>query len=167
MLTHTVGHVIESKKLQELMVVPPTASAFDAATLMSEKEIGAVVIRNAQGRVDGIFTERDVLRRIVAEGRDPKTTRITDVMSRNVRAVPTSMTVEAALQQMVMHRYRHLLVQDGDEVKGLISIRDLMVWFIMPDTPMAHEGRYGHILSRTQEAVRAMQGIKAGNDPQR
>jgi len=165
MLTHTVGNVIESKKLQQLVVVPPSASAFDAAALMSEQEIGAVVIRNAQGRIDGIFTERDVLRRIVAEGRDPKTTKITEVMSGNVRSVPSSMTVEAALQQMVMYRYRHLLVQDGDAVKGLISIRDLMTWFIMPDTAMAPEGRYGHILSRTQEAVRSMQGMKAGNDP--
>ena len=165
MLTHTVGNVIESKKLQQLVVVPPSASAFDAAALMSEKEIGAVVIRNAQGRIDGIFTERDLLRRIVAEGRDPKTTKITEVMSGNVRSVPSSMTVEAALQQMVMYRYRHLLVQDGDAVKGLISIRDLMTWFIMPDTAMAPEGRYGHILSRTQEAVRSMQGMKAGNDP--
>ena len=165
MLTHTVGNVIESKKLQQLVVVPPSASAFDAAALMSEQEIGAVVIRNAQGRIDGIFTERDVLRRVVAEGRDPKTTKITEVMSGNVRSVPSSMTVEAALQQMVMYRYRHLLVQDGDAVKGLISIRDLMTWFIMPDTAMAPEGRYGHILSRTQEAVRSMQGMKAGNDP--
>ena len=165
MLTHTVGNVIESKKLQQLVVVPPSASAFDAAALMSEQEIGAVVIRNAQGRIDGIFTERDVLRRIVAEGRDPKATKITEVMSGNVRSVPSSMTVEAALQQMVMYRYRHLLVQDGDAVKGLISIRDLMTWFIMPDTAMAPEGRYGHILSRTQEAVRSMQGMKAGNDP--
>ena len=56
---------------------------------------------------------------------------------------------------------------DDTQVRGLISIRDLMLWFIMPDTPMAHEGRYGHILSRTQEAVRSMQAIKADEKPAR
>ncbi|MCX7892662.1 MAG: CBS domain-containing protein [Burkholderiales bacterium] len=165
MLTHTVGDVVASKKLQEIVSVPAAATAAEAAALMSEKEIGAVVVRGAGGAIEGIFTERDVLRRIVADGRDPKATRIAEVMSRNVRSVASTLTVAEALQQMVMYRYRHLLVQDGAEVKGLVSIRDLMVWFIMPDTPMAHEGRYGHILSRTQEAVRAMQSIKPGSGP--
>jgi CBS domain-containing protein len=165
MLTHTVANVIESKKLQEVVSVPPTATAYEAAALMSGKGIGAVVIRDAGGHVEGIFTERDVMRRIVAEGRDPKTTRVTGVMSANVRHVPSSTTVEAALQLMVMHGYRHLLVLDDAQVRGLISIRDLMHWFIMPDTAMAHEGRYGHILSRTQEAVRSLQGVKPDDKP--
>lgn len=161
MLTHTVGDVVASKKLQEIVSVAPTATAAEAAALMSEKEIGAVVVRGAGGAIAGIFTERDVLRRIVAEGRDPKATRIVEVMSPDVRSVPSTLTVAEALQQMVMYRYRHLLVQDGGQVRGLVSIRDLMVWFIMPDTPMAHEGRYGHILSRTQEAVREMSALKS------
>jgi CBS domain-containing protein len=165
MLAHTVGNIIDSKKLQELVSAPPSATAHEAAALMSGKGVGAVVIRDAGGRVEGIFTERDVMRRIVAEGRDAKATRVSSVMSPNVRHVPSSTTVEAALQLMVMHGYRHLLVMDDGSVRGLISIRDLMQWFIMPETAMAPEGRYGHILSRTQEAVRSMQGMKAGNDP--
>jgi CBS-domain-containing membrane protein len=103
-----------------------------------------------------------MLKRIVAEQRDPKTTRVADVMSRNVRHTPPSTTVEQALQLMVAHRYRHLLVQDGTKVTGLVSIRDLMYSFIVPEMAMAPEGRHGHMRSRAEEAVRMMQSAKRG-----
>jgi CBS domain-containing protein len=161
MATYTVGDLIRHKELQELVAVGPTATVLEAVEAMSGREVGAILIRGARGVVEGIFTERDLLRRIVAEQRDAKTTRVADVMSRNVRYVTPDTAVEQALQLMVTHRYRHLLVQDGTEVKGLISIRDIMYSFIVPEMAMAPEGRHGHMRSRAEEAVRLMQAVKS------
>ena len=160
MATYTVGDLIRHKELQELVAVDPAATVQEAAEVMAGREVGAILIRGAGGTVEGIFTERDVLKRIVADQRDPKTTRVADVMSRNVRFTAPSTTVEQALQLMVTHRYRHLLVQEGTEVKGLISIRDIMYSFIVPEMAMAAEGRHGHMRSRAEEAVRLMQSAK-------
>ncbi len=162
MATYTVGDLIRHKELQELVAVAPSATVLEAAELMSKREVGAVLIRGSGSAVEGIFTERDVLKRIVTEQRDPKATRVTEVMSRNVRHVPPSTTVEQALQLMVAHRYRHLLVQESNEVLGLVSIRDLMYSFIVPEMAMAPEGRFGHMRSRAEEAVRIVQAAGSG-----
>ena len=162
MATYTVGDLIRHKELQELVAASPTATVQEAVEIMAGREVGAILIRGAGGVVEGIFTERDVLKRIVAEQRDPKTTRVADVMSRNVRFVAPDTAIEQALQLMVTHRYRHLLVQQGTEVKGLISIRDIMYSFIVPEMSMAAEGRHGHMRSRAEEAVRLMQQAKGG-----
>ena len=162
MATYTVGDLIKHKELQDIVAVEPGATVLEAVEVMAGREVGAILIRGKTGAVDGIFTERDVLKRIVAEQRDPKATRVADVMSRNVRFVSPATTVEQALQLMVTHRYRHLLVQEGTQVKGLISIRDIMYSFIVPEMAMAPEGRYGHMRSRAEEAVRMLQSAKDG-----
>lgn len=162
MPTYTVNDLIGHKATREIVAVEPAASAHEAAQVMSVRGIGAVLVRDESGAVEGIFTERDVLRRIVAEGRDPKATRVADVMSSGVRHVPPSTTVEQALQLMVTHRYRHLLVKEGAAVVGLISIRDIMTALIEPEMAMAPEGRFGHMRSRTEEAVRMLQSAKGG-----
>lgn len=163
MASYSVGDLIRHKELQELVAVEPTATVLEAAELMSRREVGAVLIRRGAGPVDGIFTERDVLKRIVTERRDPHSTKVADVMSRNVRHVSPATTMEQALQLMVTHRYRHLLVQEGNQVLGLISIRDLMYALIVPEMAMAPEGRYGHMRSRAEEAIRLLQSAKPGN----
>jgi CBS domain-containing protein len=161
MIEKTVGNVIKAKDLQEIITVPASAKVSDAVTLMSRKSVGAVVIGNPAGPVEGIFTERDLMRRVVDEGRDAKATPIAAVMSREVRRVPPTATVEDALRLMVVHGYRHLLVEDGGKVRGLISIRDLMSWMILPDEGVAHEGRVGVIKARTEDVVGSLHGLKA------
>jgi signal-transduction protein with cAMP-binding, CBS, and nucleotidyltransferase domain len=162
MSSYTVGDLIRHKELQELVAVDPSATVLEAAEVMSTRGIGAVLIRAESGAVEGIFTERDVLKRIVAERRDPAATRVAEVMSRNVRHVAPGTAVEQALQLMVTQRYRHLLVQEDAQVLGLISIRDIMYSFIVPEMAMAPEGRYGHMRSRAEEAVRIMQSVRGG-----
>ncbi len=160
MITRAVGDVIKAKELQELVSVPASAKVSDAVGVMSRRSVGAVVIGNAAGSVEGIFTERDLMKRVVDEGRDPKATPITTVMSREVRRVAVTATVEEALRLMVVHGYRHLLVEEGAKVKGLISIRDLMSWMILPEEPVAHEGRVGVIKARTANAIGSIEGLK-------
>lgn len=77
-----------------------------------------------------MFSERDLLARVVNAGRDPAATPLSLVMTRDVRFVSPGTTIEAALALMHVHRFRHLLVIDGPAVKGLVSMRDLVYQMI-------------------------------------
>ena len=79
-------------------------------------------------------------------------------MSSEVRRVASSATVEEALRLMVVHGHRHLLVEDGTKVQGLVSIRDLMSWVVLPDESIASEGRVGVIKARAAEAIESLHG---------
>jgi CBS domain-containing protein len=157
MITETVGSILQRKEIQELHAVPASASVADAVAVMSGEGIGAIVIQNPGGPVEGILTERDLMRRVLNEGRDAKSTLVTAVMSPTVRRVASTVTVEEALRLMVVHNHRHLLVEDGTQVQGLVSIRDLMSWVVLPDKPIAHEGRVGVIKARTSDAIESLQ----------
>jgi CBS domain-containing protein len=157
MITETVGNILQRKEIQELHAVPASASVADAVAVMSSKGIGAIVVRSPGGSVEGILTERDLMRRVLNEGRDAKSTPVTAVMSPTVRRVASTVTVEEALRLMVVHNHRHLLVEDGTQVQGLVSIRDLMSWVVLPEKPIAHEGRVGVIKARTTDAIESLQ----------
>jgi CBS domain-containing protein len=111
--------------VDDLITVDAGAMVAEAVAVMAERQVGAVLIMNEDGLVDGIFTERDLLVRVVHAGRDPAGTPISMVMTREVRFVSPGTTVEAALALMHVNRHRHLLVIDGPRVHGLLSIRDL------------------------------------------
>ena len=121
-----VEEVLAQKASSELVTVEASATVAEAVAVMTQRRVGAVVIKNEDGLADGIFTERDVLVRVVHAGRDAKTTPISMVMTRDVRFVTPGTTVEAALSLMHVNRHRHLLVIDGPRLYGLISIGDLV-----------------------------------------
>jgi CBS domain-containing protein len=125
-----VESVLQSKGSEELVSLPASATVADAVDLMAEKEIGAVVIVTEDGLVDGIFTERDLVTRVVKARRDPLTTTLSMVLTRDVHFVTPGTTVEAALSLMFVQHYRHLLVMDGPRMHGLISMRDLVYHLI-------------------------------------
>ncbi|WP_434616120.1 CBS domain-containing protein [Azospirillum sp. B2RO_4] len=111
-------------KNQELTCLPPDATVRDAATLMAEKRIAAVLV--TEGRtLKGIVTERDMTARVVAAGLDPDTTRLSAVMTADPDTLEPSATALAALDLMERHHYRHLPIAVGGEVVGMVSIRDL------------------------------------------
>jgi CBS domain-containing protein len=126
MHTQTVEEVIRNKASDELISVPAAATVADAVEVMAARHVGAVVIKTEDGLVGGIFTERDLLVRVVRAGLDAKKTPISLVMTRDVRFVTPGTTVEAALSLIHVNRHRHLLVIDGPHVHGLISIGDLV-----------------------------------------
>jgi CBS domain-containing protein len=121
-----IEEVVRARGGDELHTVPASATVGDAVALMAECEIGAVLVMNDDGLVSGIFTERDLLLRVVHAGRDVRDTPISLVMTRNVRFVTPGTTVEAAMALMHLNRHRHLLVIDGPSVHGLVSMRDLV-----------------------------------------
>jgi CBS domain-containing protein len=126
MMLQSVEAVLANKASDEMVTVEASATVADAVDVMVKRRIGAVLIMNEDELVGGIFTERDLLVRVVHAGRDPKTTPISMVMTRDVRFVTPGTTVEAALSMMHVNRHRHLLVIDGPRVHGLVSIGDMV-----------------------------------------
>ena len=122
----SVEAVVGSKAIDHMVVVPASASVAEAVELMADREIGAVLVMTEDGLVGGIFTERDLLTRVVRAGRDPKGTPISLVMTRDVCFVSPGTSLVAALSLMHLQHIRHLLVIDGPKVYGLVSIRDLV-----------------------------------------
>lgn len=113
-------------KDRRLFSVEATRTVLEAARFMMEHNIGALpVMRN--GQLAGILSERDIMNRVVAVGRTPGTTGVTEVMTANPRAVSADESVEECLFIMREFGFRHLPIVDGDELKGLVSLRDILM----------------------------------------
>ncbi|RCK52207.1 hypothetical protein TH25_06640 [Thalassospira profundimaris] len=112
-------------KEQSLATLNPADSVMDAVLLMSDRKIGAVIVVDDSARLAGIFTERDLVNRVVAKKLDPAKTPLVDVMTANPDTLRPDDNAHEALSLMSAHRYRHLPVVDGDRVVGMVSIRDL------------------------------------------
>jgi CBS domain-containing protein len=125
MAEQTVADVVAYRRSDELISVPASASVSEAVAVMAEREVGAVLVATEDRLVAGIFSERDLLVRVVREGLDPALTPLSMVMTRDVRFVSPGTTTEAALSLMHVLGFRHLLVIDGARVYGLVSMRDL------------------------------------------
>ncbi len=104
--------------------LPPTATVLEAARLMNDRHIGSVLVTDRK-RLVGIFTERDVLQRIVAEQRDPATTALPDVMTRQVAFAAPHTTLDEIRRVMSERHIRHIPVLDRKRIVGMISIGDL------------------------------------------
>lgn len=111
---------------RETVTVERRTSVRDAARAMTEHQIGAVPVLD-NGRVVGIFTERDVMGRVVAAGLDSEHTTVDDVMSTDLIVADIAEGYEACLARMQQARVRHLLVLDGGRLAGIVSLRDLLV----------------------------------------
>jgi CBS domain-containing protein len=119
---------ILAEKGAEVITVQPQESVLKAARLMNEYKIGSLVVTEGD-LVVGIFTERDVLQRVVAEGKNPGSTLVSEVMTRHVACCRPQTTIEEARTVMRNRRIRHLPVVDEDrQLFGLISIGDLNAW---------------------------------------
>jgi CBS domain-containing protein len=98
----------------------------EAARFMMEHNIGALpVVRN--GELVGIFSERDVMNRVVAVGRMPGQTQVSEVMTANPRSVTTDESVDECLFLMREFGFRHLPICEGKKLKGLVSLRDILL----------------------------------------
>jgi CBS domain-containing protein len=112
-------------KGSQVQTIGKTATVLQAALLMNEHKIGALVVME-QKQIAGMFTERDVLRRVVGEQRDPARTTVAEVMTTEVACCTPATTLEEARVAMKDRRIRHLpVVDDQGGLLGLISIGDL------------------------------------------
>ena len=119
----TVSDIICNKGNQ-VVSIGINASVLHAAIQMNEHNIGSLVVVDEE-RVEGIVTERDILRRIVAMGRDPLRTAVEMVMTREVICCRPETTIDEARAIMMTRRIRHLPVVENEQLHGMISIGDL------------------------------------------
>lgn len=105
--------------------LPESATILEAVRLMSDRHIGAVLVVE-EGRLKGIFSERDALARVMAASREPTETTLSEVMTADPRTAIPQMSAVAALFMMRDGGFRHLPVVEDGEVKGVISMRDFI-----------------------------------------
>ena len=123
MNSRTVGDLVKG---QELLTAPPSTPVSEAARWMRGRRVGAILVVD-NDRLVGIFTERDALFRVVAEKRDPATTRLDSVMTANPTSIRDSDSFPTALHLMHEGRFRHVPVLDeNDRPVGIVSSRDAM-----------------------------------------
>jgi CBS domain-containing protein len=116
----------ELVKDRKVYSIDITRTVLEAARYMMENNVGAVpVLRN--GELAGILSERDIMNRVVAVGRTPGTTAVSEVMTANPRAVAADENIEECLFIMREFGFRHLPIVDGKELKGLVSLRDVLM----------------------------------------
>jgi CBS domain-containing protein len=119
----TLRELVKDRKVYS---VDSARTVLEAARYMMEHNVGAVpVLRN--GELAGILSERDIMNRVVAVGRTPGTTAVTEVMTANPRAVSADESIEECLFIMSEFGFRHLPIVEGREVKGFVSLRDILM----------------------------------------
>jgi CBS domain-containing protein len=126
------------RKHGDVVTVAGTTTVLDASTLMVERGIGGVVVCDGD-RVAGIFTERDVLRRVVAVGRDPARTLVQEVMTTPVLTVARDTPLEACRATMTARRIRHLPVVDATGLVGLVSSGDVLAYEVDEGQATIHQ----------------------------
>ena len=127
---------------QQLVMLPSSATVREAAIRMSERQVGAVLVTR-EGALEGIFTERDLLQRVVAPGRDPDGTRLVEVMTRNPDTIEADDYAIEALSRMSERGYRHLPVLDQGRLVGIVSRRDFLgEEIILVEEEFGHEQRF-------------------------
>jgi len=126
--SHPISSLLHGKSTA-LWSVTPEATVFEAIQLMAQKNIGALLVL-ADGRLQGIFTERDYTRKVALQGKTSKETRVREILTASVQTVALDDTVEDCMRLMTENRVRHLPVLQGDKVVGIVSIGDLVNWII-------------------------------------
>jgi len=118
-----VRHVIRDREPYSMKA---SASVQDAAEFMAARNVGAVCVVDDSGKLLGVFSERDVLRRVVVLRRDPASVRVGEVTSELRAVINCDETPHQALERMELIGTRHLPVVDGERWVGMLSMRDLM-----------------------------------------
>ena len=118
---------ILDRKGRNVFAVAPTVSVADAVAEMNGHRVGSVLILDG-GKLVGIFTERDVLRRVVGAAIDPKRTLVADVMTQGVITISPETSIEETMRIFTEKRCRHLPVVDNGQLVGTISIGDITRW---------------------------------------
>ncbi|MFQ5502081.1 MAG: CBS domain-containing protein [Phycisphaerae bacterium] len=119
-----VRDILEAKGTK-VSTIHPDQTVLDAAKLMNQQRIGAVMVLEGEN-ISGIFTERDVLNRVVAARQDPATTKIGDVMTTEIACCSLDTKIEACRTAMTKNKIRHLPVVEDGKLHGIISSGDIL-----------------------------------------
>jgi CBS domain-containing protein len=120
---------ILGQKGSEMFSVSPDATVFEAIELMANKNVGALLVLG-DGQLLGMISERDYTRKVMLRGKRSRETQVREIMSSDLTVVTSREPIENCLRMMTDKRIRHLPVVDGDTLRGIISIGDLVKWVI-------------------------------------
>lgn len=109
---------------QDMVSLAPSVTVREAANLMAERKVAAILVME-EDRLAGIFTERDAVARVVAQGLNPETTPLSEVMTKSPSTLGPEADPIAALRMMKENGYRHIPIMDQARVVGMVSARDL------------------------------------------
>jgi CBS domain-containing protein len=129
----TIGEILQRKPKAGTVTVEVRQSVLDAVRAMDRANTGSVVVVDSD-RLAGIFTERDLMRRVVLPGLDVAATPVADVMTRDLIYTEPAESAESVMAKMTQHRCRHVPVVDGENLVGLVSSGDLMKEFSAEQT---------------------------------
>jgi CBS domain-containing protein len=132
---------------QRTLVAPAKTTVADAARMMQENHVGAMMVVDSHGNLSGIFTERDALFRVLATSRDPATTRLSGVMTRHPQTIGPDKPVGHALHMMYEGGFRHVPVVENGRPIGMVSARDALGPELKEfESDVARRERIGEIL---------------------
>ncbi|MBB6179529.1 CBS domain-containing protein [Pseudorhizobium flavum] len=120
-----VKNMLDAKG-RDVVTVSPDKSLLQVAGILHERKIGALVVTGVDGRIAGIFTERDMVRALAEKGAAILDQPVSSVMTVNVQTCREETTVNALMEMMSSGRFRHVPVEDGGRLAGIISIGDVV-----------------------------------------
>jgi CBS domain-containing protein len=124
----SINEILDSKGTT-VWTVAPDITVFEAIQMMSEKNVGALLVTE-RGKLIGIISERDYTRKVALKGKSSKELKVREIVSDQVLSVTPRHTVEECMRLMTENRVRHLPVLDGEKLAGVVSIGDLVNWII-------------------------------------
>ena len=125
----TVNDILQAKGYV-VYTVNPESSVYEALEMLCAKNLGSLVVLEENGKLDGIFTERDYARKVILKGRSSKETRVRDIMTESPVFITPDTKIEYCMQLMTEQRIRHLPVLEQNALIGIISIGDVVKFII-------------------------------------
>jgi len=124
-MTTTARDILNAKGYSDIFSVSPEDTAYAALQLAIEKNIGSVMVVE-NDKLVGVVSERDYSRKVILEGKNPKYTKVREIMTSPVISINVKNTLEECMAVISDHKIRHLPVFDGDKMVGLISIGNVV-----------------------------------------
>jgi len=125
----TAARTLLDHKGRDMWTIAPDATVFDAIQLMTDRNVGALPVLDAD-RLVGIVSERDYMSKVMLKGKSSKDTPVREIMTRDAVTVSPDQSVSECMRIITEHRVRHLPVVDGEKLVGIVSIGDLVKWII-------------------------------------
>jgi len=124
----SISSILKHKGSQ-VWAISPESTVFEAIQVMSEKNVGALLVVTAE-KLLGVISERDYTRKVALKGKSSKETKVREIIPTSVISVTPDYTVEHCMRIMTENRVRHLPVLEGERILGVVSIGDLVNWII-------------------------------------